>query len=71
MFSSIYQMYIEDINQKDFCEREDIKYHTFQYLLNHYRHKNKLYQSGIKPRFEHNSDQFIPINIEVSIDSID
>lgn len=71
MFSLIDQMYSEDINQKDFCERENIKYHTLQYWLNHYRREKKLYQSGIKPRFEQNSDQFIPIEIETSLDSVD
>ncbi|EDP94114.1 hypothetical protein KAOT1_02171 [Kordia algicida OT-1] len=41
MFALIDQMYSEDINQKDFCEREDIKYHTLQYWLNHYRREKK------------------------------
>lgn len=71
MFALIDQMYSEDINQKDFCEREDIKYHTLQYWLNHYRREKKLYQSGIKPRFEQNTSEFIPLEIGASVDTSD
>lgn len=64
MFSLIDQMYIENMDQKEFCEREDIKLATLKYWLKHYHLEKKLDQSEIHPR-ESSWSKFIPIELDI------
>ena len=71
MFSLIEMMYLEGIDQKNFCEREDIKLATLKYWLKHYHLEKKLDQAEIHPREEPSWSKFIPIQVDMPMASSD
>lgn len=71
MFSLIEMMYLEDMDQKEFCEREDIKLATLKYWLKHYHLEKKLDQAEIHPREESSWSKFIPIEVDMPMATSD
>ncbi|AXG69971.1 hypothetical protein KORDIASMS9_02200 [Kordia sp. SMS9] len=65
MFALVAKLYSEDINKKDFCERESLNYHTFSYWVRRYRSFHGLVK-GTSTSTDDTASQnkFIPINIE-------
>lgn len=71
MFSLVAKLYSEDISKKDFCEREAINYHTFSYWIRRYRSFDGLLEHEMTSKDAASQNEFIPIEIGTSIDSVD
>lgn len=71
MFALVAKLYSEDISKKDFCKREALNYHTFSYWIRRYRSFHGLLKGETTSTNDTFQNEFIPIDIETSTDSID
>jgi len=71
MFALVSKLYSEDINKKDFCERESLNYHTFSYWVGRYRSFHGLVKGKVTSIKDTSQNEFIPVDVGASLDSVD